>query len=92
MEPECDRDPLNPSFVYWCAPFEEANLACAAFTVSFSDLITDGGSSAPKIAVPATITLLPVWSNAKRGRGVELVPGFTRAVIGNFGSVGPDPR
>ena len=36
-----------------------ATLACATFMESLSSLMTVSGSSAPNIAVPATITLLP---------------------------------
>ena len=39
--------------------YSPANLACAILTASLSCLITVSGSSAPKMAVPATITLLP---------------------------------
>ena len=38
----------------------EARRACASFTVVLSVRITPFGSSAPKMAVPATMTLLPV--------------------------------
>lgn len=43
-----------------------AILACAASTVVFSSDMTSSGFSAPKMAVPATITLLPVHHTAFR--------------------------
>lgn len=39
-------------------------LACAVFTVDFNSSMTFSGSGALKIAVPATITLLPAEKTA----------------------------
>ena len=62
------------------------SFACAVSTRSFKIAITFSGSSAPKIAVPATMTLLPailgVSHNDKRFQGMSLhVPASAQTSI-----------